>query len=379
MHNRIIGWNEVMATPKKLWGRGGGFPALFPNASSPEHGVYAVSSFGESRVNRFVDAVRMLKRLEGLIAPWMAGFGQGANSQISNLSFQNARHSDSKAGCDLKSRRPWPLWFAIWNHPGACRLVLGVFMLLTSSVVQAAEVAIPDLPRVSAGTVSNRVYRAYVEYRAQYAREPTNGHVAWKFGRACFRRADFSTNGAQRAALAEEGIAASRKGIELAPDSAAPYFYLGVNLGQLARTKLFTALGLLDDMEAAWKESIELDPTFHHAAAHRSLGLLYLDAPGWPLSLGSRTKAQRHLQKAAELVPDFPENRLSLLEARLRWGEAKAIQRQFAAMETTMRAARARFTGEAWQEDWEDWDARWKIIKAKADAAANARSPRDTR
>jgi hypothetical protein len=266
-----------------------------------------------------------------------------------------------------------------WLHSGARRLLPGALMLVAASMVQADQVPIPALPQVSAGTVSNRVYRAYVESRAQYAREPTNSLAVWKFAQACFRRADFATNSAQRAALAEEGIAASRKAIELAPDSAAAYFYLGVNLGQLARTKLFTALGLLDDMEAAWNKSIELDSTFEHAAAHRSLGLLYLDAPGWPLSLGSRTKAQRHLQKAAELVPDYPENRLSLLEARLRWGEARAIQSQFAAMETTMRAARAKFTGEAWQHDWEDWDARWKSIKAKADAAANARSPRDTR
>ena len=256
---------------------------------------------------------------------------------------------------------------------------LGIFMLVATSVVRADEVPIPDLPRVSAGNVSNRMHRAYVGSGAQHARQPTNGVAAWKFAQACFRLADFSTNGAQRAALAEEGIAASRKAIQLAPDSAAAYFYLGVNLGQLARTKLFTALGLLDDMEAAWTRSLELDPTFEHAAAHRSLGLLYLDAPGWPLSLGSRTKAQRHLQKAAELVPDYPENRICLLEARLRWGEAKAIQSQFAAMETTLKAARAKFTGEDWESDWEDWNARWKSLKAKADAAANARSPRDAR
>lgn len=375
-----------MATLKKLRGSWGRILALPPNATRPERGVYAASSFGEPRVNRFFDAGWVLKRPEGLIAPWMAGFAQWANSQFSILNSQCARHSDSKVWRDFNSRRRWPQacreaprWFATWIHSGACRLVLGALMLVETSVVQADEVPIPDLPQVSAGTVSNRVYRAYVDSHAQYAREPTNSVAVWKFARACFRRADFSTNGAQRAALAEEGIAVSRKAIQLAPDSAAAYFYLGVNLGQLARTKLFTALGLLDDMEAAWSKSSELDSTFEHAAAHRSLGLLYLDAPGWPLSLGSRTKAQRHLQKAAELVPDYPENQICLLEARLRWGEAKTIQSQFAAIETTLKAARAKFTGEDWEHDWEDWDARWKVIKAKADAAANARSPRDTR
>ena len=48
------------------------------------------------------------------------------------------------------------------------------------------------------------------------------------------------------------------RAILLAPDSAAAHFYLGVNLGQLARTKLFTALGLLSDMETAWNRTVEL-------------------------------------------------------------------------------------------------------------------------
>jgi len=272
-----------------------------------------------------------------------------------------------------QAHRESSLCFAIWAHSGVFRLMFGALMLVATFEAKADEVAIPDLPQVSAGNVSNRVHLGYVESGAQYARQPTNSLAAWKFAQACFRLADFSTNGAQRAALAEEGIAASRQAIRFAPDSAAAHFYLGVNLGQLARTKLFTALGLLDDMEAAWIKSIALDPTFEHAAAHRSLGLLYLDAPGWPLSLGSRTKAQRHLQKAAELVPDYPENQICLLEARLRWGEAKAIQSQFAAMETTLKAARAKFAGEAWRHDWEDWDARWKSIKSKAPGPRDAR------
>jgi len=255
-------------------------------------------------------------------------------------------------------------------------LVVGIFLFATISFVCAAETSVPDLPRVTAGDASNRVYRAYVEFSNRFTREATNSQVAWQFARACFDRADFATNDAQRAAIAEQGIAASRRAILLAPDSAAAHFYLGVNLGQLARTKLFSALALLNEMEAAWKRSIDLDAMFNHAAAHRSLGLLYLEAPGWPLSLGSRTKARRHLQKAVELVPDYPENRLSLFEARLRWGEAKAVQSQFVAMETTLQSARTNFIGEAWAGDWEDWQTRWKQIKSRAGATVSARSPR---
>ena len=234
-------------------------------------------------------------------------------------------------------------------------------------------------PQVSSGEFSNRVHRAYLDLREEYARDTTNSQTAWNFARACFDRADFSTNDAQRAAIAEQGIAASRRAIGLAPDSAAAYFYLGVNQGQLARTKLFTALGLLDDMEAAWERSIQLDAKFNHAVAHRSLALLYLDAPGWPLSLGSRSNARRHFQKAVELVPGYPENQLSWLEARLRWGEIKAVQTQLATVEAALQSARTNFAGLNWARDWEDWDARWKAIKAKAGVSNTARSPRDAR
>jgi hypothetical protein len=284
-------------------------------------------------------------------------------------------HLQATIGCGA----PPSLEFGAWNFSGVRILVLGALILFLAASAPAAETAIPELPQVRAGAASNRVHQTYVEFVERFAREPTNVPVACEFARACFDRADFSTNDAQRAALAEQGIAASRRAMLLAPDTAAAHFYLGVNLGQLARTKLFTALGLLYDMEAAWKRTVELDEKYNYAGGHRCLGLLYLDAPGWPLSLGSRAKARRHLLKAAELEPGYPDNRLCLLEARLRWGEARAVQAQFAAMEMTLQSARAKFTGDAWARDWEDWDARWKKIKAKVGATTNTRSPRDAR
>lgn len=260
----------------------------------------------------------------------------------------------------------WRAWFGVW-----C-LVLGVLTL------RAADPSIPDLPKVTAGEHSNRVHQAYVDWAGRFTRDQTNSETAWRFAKACFERADFSTNDAQRAALAEQGIAASKRAVALETNSAAGYFYLGVNLGQMARTKLFSALGLLDEMEAAWERSIAIDPQFHHAAATRSLGLLYLDAPGWPLSLGSRGKARRELQRAVELVPGYPENQLCWLETRLRWGEKRAVQTQLPAVELVLQSARTNFTGETWTLDWADWDVRWHRIKLRADAVPVARSPKDS-
>ncbi|MBK7997169.1 MAG: hypothetical protein IPK15_00180 [Verrucomicrobia bacterium] len=252
-------------------------------------------------------------------------------------------------------------------------------MVLGVSSLPAADTNIPDLPRATAGEHSNHVHQTYVDWTSRFARDKTNSETAWQFAKACFERADFSTNDTQRAAFAELGISASKRAIALDTNSAAAYFYLGVNLGQMARTKLFSALGLLDEMEAAWEKSIALDPKFHYAAAERSLGLLYLDAPGWPISLGSRSKARKHLQQATKLVPDYPENHLCWLEAQLKWGEAKLVKTQLSNMEAILRSARTNFTGAAWSRDWEDWEVRWKRIRAKAGSTSNARSPRDER
>ena len=153
---------------------------------------------------------------------------------------------------------------------------------------------------------------------------------------------------------------------------------MGLNYGQLAQTKLLGALKLVDQMEESWKQTIQLDPKFDYAGGYRTLGVLYRDAPGWPTSLGSRSKARQHLQKAMEVCPEYPGNRLSLFEAYAKWGEKKTVQAQTNATEEFLKTARQKLTGEAWALDWRDWDKRWEKIKSKC-ASVTARSPRGVR
>jgi tetratricopeptide (TPR) repeat protein len=225
----------------------------------------------------------------------------------------------------------------------------------------------------AAESSAERAHRLYIESRRLARAETNNVAAACDFARACFDWADFATNDTQRASIAEEGIAVSRRAIGRAPDSACARLYLGLNFGQLARTKLWGALGLLNDMEATWLKAIELDPKFNYAGAHRALGLLYLEAPGWPISLGSHAKARQHLKKAVELSPDYPDNQLCWLEVLLKGDEMKAVIAQTNTVETVMTAARTKFTGEEWKRDWEDWDDHWLKIKSRV-AAARLRS-----
>src|SRR5258706_6699451 len=144
---------------------------------------------------------------------------------------------------------------------------------------------------------------------------PTN---AWQFARAAFDLAEFATSDSQRAALANQGIAACRQSIAREPKSAAAHYYLAMNLGQLARTEFLGALKLVKEMEREFKTAGDLDARFYHAGAERNLCPLYLDVPGWPTSIGSKRKAHTFSEQAVKLVPDYPANHLNLVESYLK-------------------------------------------------------------
>ena len=197
--------------------------------------------------------------------------------------------------------------------------------------------------------------------RAQKRRlaEPTNAVAAWEFARACFDRAEYATNDTERVIVADQGIAACRRLLARQTGSAPAHYYLGMNLGQVARTKTLGALRIVDEMEREFKAARQLDEHFDFAGPDRNLGLLYYEAPAFA-SVGSRSKARQHLQRAVELAPDFPENRLNLMEAYLKWADHNGATRELKALEKLWPKAQTNFTGEAWAASWSDWEARLK-------------------
>jgi tetratricopeptide (TPR) repeat protein len=193
----------------------------------------------------------------------------------------------------------------------------------------------------------------------RYEAEPTNNVAAWVFARAAFNRGEFATNDTERAALAVQGIAACRKVLERDSNCVAASYYLGLNLGQLARTKLLGALPLVGEMEGGFKRARELDENFDYAGPDRFLGQLYFQAPGWPASVGSQRKARKHLERAVELAPDYPENRLNLAEASRKWRDKKLTQRELAALAELWPAAKTNYAGADWEAAWADWQPRY--------------------
>jgi tetratricopeptide (TPR) repeat protein len=204
------------------------------------------------------------------------------------------------------------------------------------------------------------------EAKARFHREPANPDAAVQFGRACFELAECATNRTQRAEIANQGIAACRQAVTRSSNSAPAHYYLGLNLGELARTKGFSALGLVTAMRKEFDLARTIDQRIDYAGPDRNLGQLYRDAPPF-LSVGNRPEAERRLRSAVTLAPDFPDNHLELIEAFLKWGQLDNARRQLSALQAAWPAARAKLTGPAWAASWADWETQTRQFKKQAE------------
>ncbi len=242
----------------------------------------------------------------------------------------------------------------------ACRLFLPVLFLFFMLAAAGPLFADDAQEKIFA----ERAQAAFDQARTQFQSQTNNPVAAWEFARTCFDLADWATNKSQRAAIARDGIAAAHRSLALT-NSVAAHYYLGFNLGQLARCELLGGLKLIHEMEREFKTAAGLDAHFDFAGPERCLGLLYRDAPGWPMSIGNRHAAREFLESAADLAPDYPENILNLAESYLKWGNRAAAEKELDALDALWPRAQQNLTGERWEQSWDDWLKRRDILRQK--------------
>lgn len=253
-------------------------------------------------------------------------------------------------------------------------LVWAWFASLPAPLAQTNDVPHPPGNVRSWG---KRAQKNFMEARKIFQAESKNVQAAWVFGQTAFDWAEFAEDNTQREEIAVEAIEACRQAVARKPKSVEGHYYLAMNLGQLARTKSLGALKLVSEMEQEFQIARNLDEKFDFAGPDRNLGSLYLEAPGWPTSVGNRSKARQHLERAVKIRPDYPENHLNLLDAYLKWGDKNGAQREFNALKELWPAAKKQFSGEQWESSWADWEKRWKKIQTKfAEPAKTLSAPR---
>jgi tetratricopeptide (TPR) repeat protein len=239
------------------------------------------------------------------------------------------------------------------------RMTIGCALLLLAASFLRAET----------NTFPARAEKAFSEARLLAQKDPKNSTNLIHLARVVFDWADFARNDEQREEIALQGIAAARAVIEREPTNSAAHYWLGMDLGQLARTKTLGALRIVREMEDEFHRARNYDPHTDYAGPDRSLGMLYRDAPGWPTSIGNRKKSREHFDHAVKLHPEFPDNQLGLLESFDEWGEKSNFVRQLPITEKTIAEARLRFTGPHWDYSWMDWTNRLAKMKGRSTAS----------
>jgi hypothetical protein len=250
-------------------------------------------------------------------------------------------------------------------------LLISFFLVFATKILFATD----DRQKIFA----DRAEKVYQQAQKQFQAEG-NASNAVQFAHACYDFADFATNDGQRASLANQGIDVCRKILVSDSKNAEAHYYLAMNLGQLARTKSMGALKLVKEMESEFQTALSLNKQIDFGGPARSLGLLYRDAPGWPMSIGSKRKAKMYLQQALQIAPDFPENLLVMAESDLKWSDRADAQKQLDALDALWPKAQKKFTGENWERDWTDWANRRDAARKKlAEVSAPVTSPRNGR
>lgn len=232
---------------------------------------------------------------------------------------------------------------------------------------------------VHAGETNNTIApfeRIYKNARAEYQAHSNRLETACALARACFDLAEFPQEEGSRTALGREGMAAARHVLSKEPTNAAAHYYLALNIGEVARTKRMSALKLVSDMEEELLIARNLDEKLDYAGPDRCLGLLYRDAPGWPVSVGNRNKARQYLLRALDLSPDYPENWINMIESHIEWGDTARASHDAVLLNEIWPSARSKFSGELWLASWDDWDDRWAKIQKKLFDKAKPSLPR---
>ena len=89
------------------------------------------------------------------------------------------------------------------------------------------------------------------------------------------------------------------------PDRAEPLILRAIVLCTHAGlTWSFSALGQIETARDLLLRSIDLDPVALEGSAYVTLGALYYQVPGWPISFGDDAQARRYLETALRYFPE---------------------------------------------------------------------------
>lgn len=139
--------------------------------------------------------------------------------------------------------------------------------------------------------------------------------------RTCFILGDLAPVN-ERGHYYEKGVDYADKLLAQEPNGVAGHYWKALNLsGQADVGTQIQGFKLLPKIMEELKRVLALDQTYDDAGAHRVIGRIYFEAPGWPISVGDKQKSLTHLTTAVRLAPNHSTNHLYLAETMLDLGK----------------------------------------------------------
>ena len=226
-------------------------------------------------------------------------------------------------------------------------LVAMMVLLLSASGGQAAEpnkMAPADALMESPALDYQQAQQALALYEELLPGSPP---LLARLARTCFVLGALAP-GASRTGYYEKGLTYAENLLAQQPDGVAGHYWKALNLSGLADVNRLRGLKLLPQIMDELNRSLALDETYDQAGAHRVLGRIYFEAPGWPLSVGSRKKSLEQLTAAVRLAPDNSTNHLYLAETLLAMGENAQAREE---LEKALQARRYAISPQGLEED----------------------------
>jgi len=142
-----------------------------------------------------------------------------------------------------------------------------------------------------------------------------------------FRLGATTSDESEKRKLHEEGFRLAEDARTSSPDDPGALLQWTMHASAIAAMdKNLAALARIKDIEATLLRLREIAPGYRHAAADRTLGLLYRNAP-MIISVGSTARAGRHLKEAFAKDPAYPGNCIFLADFYLAEGEKREARR----------------------------------------------------
>lgn len=141
---------------------------------------------------------------------------------------------------------------------------------------------------------------------------PRSFELLWRLSRSCVDLLELLDEKRARMELGRRGGRYAREAIRLEPARVEGYYYLAQSSARLAEA--MAKMKFIPYFKSKIERAARLNERFDDAGPLRFLGKLYLQAPAWPVSVGSPEKAVEVLERAVKLSP-IPLNLLFLGQA----------------------------------------------------------------